>query len=364
DIGAGLGGSILRRHLIDGAAGIGADADLLGAVSAGAGIGAGGSILKRSLASGGIAAGVGADVLGSTADIGAGLGGSILRRHLIDGAAGIGADADLLGAVSAGAGIGAGGSILKREEEEKRSLASAGIAGGVGADVLGSSADIGAGAGASVLKRDVGFFEKLRSGVSGAGQSILSKFTGSVPRASFTVSDVAWVEGDLFKVTINFETVEAAKLFAKFQDELKSLSVGGVGDDGSDQLLWDGSSNSKIDNFAKWSSTVLVKASKHNNLYCLPDDFAIKFDWTAQDASELHSLWSKYFDTTYEYTFSKDFGTTSKKQNNIKVEKRCLEHASGNSTEADAQFDTSVLNEWKTSTNVLPNFCWPSHCSA
>ncbi|ODV80033.1 uncharacterized protein CANTADRAFT_21299 [Suhomyces tanzawaensis NRRL Y-17324] len=191
----------------------------------------------------------------------------------------------------------------------------------------------------------------------------MKTFSGNVPQASFSVSDVAWVKDDLFKVTINFETIESAKLFAKFQDELSDLKLENTGVE-DEILMWDGSSHSKIDNFSKWSSTVLVKASKHNDLYCLPDDFAIKFNWNARDTSELHAQWSKYFDTTYEYTLSKDFGTSLTSTKNIKIERRCMESSSNSTSIADANYDVGVLEQWQASSNVLPNFCWTKHCSA
>jgi hypothetical protein len=264
-----------------------------------------------------IGAGIGADVDTPIADIAAGAAGeaSVLKRSLAQAAAGLGGELDA-GVASAGAVAEAEGSILKR-----------------------------------VLRN-----------LSEAKQVVLSAFTGSVPKASFTVSDVAWVKDDLFKVTINFATQDAAQLFAKFQDELKSLLLSGTEDE--NKVLWDGSSNSKIDNFVQWSASVLVKASKHQNLYCLPDDFAIKFDWNANDTSELHKLWADYFDTTYEYTLSQQFDSGKKKaRRNYKVSKREYEEGKASQGNSTAAIDESALKDLQSSTNVLPNFCWPAQCS-
>ncbi|RLV84202.1 hypothetical protein JA9_005049, partial [Meyerozyma sp. JA9] len=282
------------------------------------------------------------------ADAGLGAEASVLKRHLADIGAGIGADVDTpIADIAAGAAGEA--SVLKR------SLAQA-------AAGLGGELDAGVASAGAVAEAEGSILKRVLRNLSEAKQVVLSAFTGSVPKASFTVSDVAWVKDDLFKVTINFATQDAAQLFAKFQDELKSLSLSGTEDE--NKVLWDGSSNSKIDNFVQWSASVLVKASKHQNLYCLPDDFAIKFDWNANDTSELHKLWADYFDTTYEYTLSQQFDSGKKKaRRNYKVSKREYEEGKASQGNSTAAIDESALKDLQSSTNVLPNFCWPAQCS-
>lgn len=195
------------------------------------------------------------------------------------------------------------------------------------------------------------------------GQGILNSFRYSVPDAYFTVSDVVWVKDDLYKVTINFESIESAKLFNNFQDELKTLSISGVGIGSSEILMWDGSSDSKVDDFSKWSSTILVKAEKHDGMYCMPHDFTLNFDWNARPTSVLHSVWSDYFDTKYKYTLSQDFENLfnmNKDKNSI--DKRMLAYESP-LYHSGTEFDISALSHWKASSNELPNFCWSSKCS-
>ena len=231
-------------------------------------------------------------------------------------------------------------------EELSKRLLSAGVAAEISAKILGLLG-IKADAGASVhVKRDI---------FASVGHGLMKQFKTVVPQASFSVSDAAWVKDDIFKVTINFESVESAKLFDNFHEELKTLSIEGTGVYDGEELIWDGSSKSKVDNFARWSSTILVRATEKSGYHCMPEDFAIKFDWNKRPDSVLHSVWSEHFDTEYQYTLSQDFHT-GEKALNVKDYKY--------TSQTEGQFDMESLRYWESGSTQLANFCWPAQCKS
>lgn len=183
------------------------------------------------------------------------------------------------------------------------------------------------------------------------GHGILTQFRTTVPQATFKVSDVAWVRDDVFEVNVAFENVESARLFENFSAELKLMSVTGTGFDNTAETLWDGGAVRKVDNFAKWSHTFLVKATPQlKGFYCMPSTFSINYNWNARPDSVLHSVWSEHFATEYHYTLSQDFDHRQA----ANVEHKILQ--------SYAELSQDSMRYWQAASNELPNYCWPAQC--
>lgn len=361
EVDAGADVSVAKRDLLSLGVDANVIANILGLVGLGVKLGAKANVVKR-----------GVDTLDAGAVVTL-----IKRADLLD--LGLSADviAQVLGLLGLGIGLNVNATVLKRSD-----FLDLGVEADVAADVLGLvGLDADVGADVSVAKRSVEDKDSFASGeaaqgersilrtfleqIAGDNQVVLKGFRGTVPRAHFAVSDVAWVADNLFKVTINFAAQDANQLFSQFQDELTSLVVSGtVKGNGEDvQVLWDGSSSSKISNFFEWSATVLVQASEHNGLFCLPENFAIGYDWCTNKNSDASRLWAAHFDTSYEYVLSQHFAYGRKAPlPKYRLSKKEYAEKRAEATKG-AHFDDATLMGFQAGSNVLANYCWPARCS-
>lgn len=195
----------------------------------------------------------------------------------------------------------------------------------------------------------------------------------NVPLADFTVSDVAKVESDLFKVTINFEAGASADLFDLFGSKAGTASVNNLGVDGSKSTLVVGSNaEGGIENLFQWSATVLVKAqAKGDGLFCLPDDFSIDFELGAgaQLNTTIVDAFKEVFPLDFSYGLDSNIDLSLGKEvskreleisNAVKksIGERSLSSAGSAVGSAVSDFDLDFLPLLAPIPFVLPNFCW------
>lgn len=185
----------------------------------------------------------------------------------------------------------------------------------------------------------------------------------SVPKAALTVTDVAYVKNNLYKVTVNFETAAPQALNKAFAGEATNVKVNGLGvPEQLSVLVFGAEADAGIKNLFQWSATFVIEASFHNGLFCLPDDFNISFEFGANASSEALAAWKKYFPTDYAYTLDDDYDnakSVSKRFDNpLEVQKR-------NEMEKrllNLGLDLDVLLKIGTPSLKLPNFCWKKEC--
>lgn len=195
----------------------------------------------------------------------------------------------------------------------------------------------------------------------------------NVPLADFTVSDVAKVESDLFKVTINFEAGASADLFELFGSKAGTATVNNLGVDNNKATLVVGSNaEGGIENLFQWSATVLVKAqAKGDGLFCLPDDFSLDFELGAgaQLNTTIVDAFKEVFPLDFSYGLDSNIDLSLGKEvskreleitNAVKksIGERSLSSAGSAVGSAVSDFDLDFLPLLAPIPFVLPNFCW------
>lgn len=180
--------------------------------------------------------------------------------------------------------------------------------------------------------------------------------SSNVPKAAFSVSDIALVSGSKYKVTINFETAASDSLDKTFTGETTDVKLTGLGDPDSETIFGPGS-HAGIGNPFQWSATVLVDAEPHGQYYCLPHDFEIHFDIDANADQSKLDLWKKYFQSNFKYTLDPNLADARK----VQAIKRAIELHERKLIDITANAD--VLLKIGTDNSVLPNYCWKPSCN-
>ncbi|KAL7665482.1 hypothetical protein ABC855_g1075 [[Candida] zeylanoides] len=184
---------------------------------------------------------------------------------------------------------------------------------------------------------------------------------GSIPKACLTVSDVAFIEKDLYKVSLNFEIAEAVTLFKWFGSQCASLKLVGLGLEGiKDTLAIVAGYKLQHDfkNFFRWSTTVVIKAQDHGDWYCLPDNFGIEYNFGQGSNLDIYNTWKKHFESNWKYSCkAADLSLRTGVDSNV------FRREEDNALQARTfGISAGLLDKIKCETPKLPNFCWPKKC--
>ena len=183
-----------------------------------------------------------------------------------------------------------------------------------------------------------------------------------IPKADFSVSDVEKIVDDLFKVTVNFQTIAALDLFGLLGANAGTAVIGGLGV-GQDeaQLIAGAAAEGGIDNLFQWSASILVNASIHGDLFCLPEGFSIELHIDADAALDiplLDKLKETILPDDFLYNLEQDISDATKslaKRDQIAEAIIAEQKRASLDFDFDAGFNFSLLG---TDNNILPNFCW------
>ena len=199
------------------------------------------------------------------------------------------------------------------------------------------------------------------------------------PKAAFTVSDVAWILDDLFKVSINFQTAAAAQLWSGYSSKCSAAYLTGLGGtQDSVNILQNGELQGGFNSAFQWSTTIVIKALRKGNYWCLPDNFGIRFEFNKSASLNIFNLWQQFFLTSYTYGCSSfNLGGLFKANFNVFVNagitlKREIEEVNEITNELEGLndldkrffFNTLWLPQlWCPTSQKLPLFCWPVTCT-
>lgn len=183
-----------------------------------------------------------------------------------------------------------------------------------------------------------------------------------VLKAVLQVSAVAHVEAKLFKVTLDFKTAASAQLFARFANTARTARITGLGAPSQPNVVVVGANaNTGIDNLFAFSVSLLVEASVHNGLFCLPDGLGIELDIDVNANVQVGGLWDQYFPQNIQYTLDQNFDDA---REFVPTKREDFEKRLDLNLNVDLGLDLSLLPRLQAPSALLPNYCWAALCDA
>lgn len=125
----------------------------------------------------------------------------------------------------------------------------------------------------------------------------------NIPPATISITNVVWLGGDNYQVTINFKSLASMSL-----SSLSELKIIGLS-----QIYYLYSYNmwfSEISDPGEWDATVTVTSPNLNGKVWMPTNFQIQFDWCSE------GVWDRFECSQWRYAQSYDYITGCNNHNN------------------------------------------------
>ncbi|KAF5208815.1 hypothetical protein E0198_004714 [Clavispora lusitaniae] len=181
-------------------------------------------------------------------------------------------------------------------------------------------------------------------------------FGALAPLANFAVSKAEAVGEGLFKVTCNFEA-EKAHILSELQQSVSNLYFSGTGC-AQDKFALIEEGHSLIENWAKWSSSIVVKPIQWGGKCCLPKTLKLNCD-IIEKPSNCFEAFSSVFGKKISWGFSSAGGALGSAPSTSDFFSSTGSTASLSSKKSFFDIFEKIIDK----KGILPNFCWDCDCT-